>query len=923
MPPAAPVARDGRTGRAFFRPEDVGKVFNYPSHDSAAALQDVIELNDRLVPVKESYVRFKSAAGDSDSIDADQMVMGFTGVLLWVAAKEPANWKAQHSRNMTDRELRDKGIAVNCEVIFHKLDQELVQDPASNSTIPANMQTLEWHRGKPDLTVYNDEDLVYMMNPSKVPEGSVIYSAIWLRQRQRRRRERIYGQLQKLYQKYGLGTSTVEDTTDHLAKQMQVVVQQAQLARVTANKAILEGANSQGAKEGFFDPSSFMSELQLSNDEPAQQDGPAPQDGLKALSPRRSRSRRPTKGTSAPAPLLIASDAALDLEPGEKRLFDIARLISSEAETAYLAFSPTDGSSRTFAQMLVVSASVLARYKKCFYLMRLRDLYEERLLKADTVDRIRHEFAFVEKWPLGAASESIWDLVQTHAGEWLTHIAEIEGVENLLDGVSDAELRLQNAKGALDQAACRSFTRKASTALQRLLIEHRGQSALLGAIADRLTGFLLDPLGFQNSFDLNVLLMGGPGMGKTTVAATIARLFAAWGLIAPPGGDTRALLVGTRADLVSGYEGQTTPKAMRWLYSGLERVIFIDEAYTIKTNERDGYGDEALGALVKFLDDNKGRYACIAAGYRKEMMQKFVGAGGNPGLKRRFHVRVPLQPYSARTIVEIFNQHVNNHTALDAQYQATLDSATKRSDAQAALVARTTYQSTNAYFSHEALLCLERFCAYVQRGKKDHLDTTERKLLDEALSSQSTASSGLARPISLGPKEFGLHGSKPLDYLLGSNAASAVDLAAVVTHGIARLNMLTGGAVQPATRIGVAGVLSPCELSRFVLEWALNSPPPLAPEDVDDDTQREYVARVLRAVVGLFLCKDVLDPELLKKANDWVDLQSTNKRPRDTSTEAGAQEPFGQSTSAREPLGTQQMDTGEGLSLPHSNEFGM
>jgi hypothetical protein len=895
MPAAAPVARDGRTGRAFFRPEDVGKVFNYPSHDSAAALQDVIELNERLVPVKESYVRFKSAAGDSDSIDPEQMTMGFTGVLLWVEAKQPTNWRRQNNHAMTPAEIKDKGIAVNCEVVFYKLDQELVQDPGSNFSLPEGLQDLEWTQTKPFLGKYTPDELVSMKNPSKVPEGSVVYSAIWLRQRQRRRRERVYGQLQKLYSKYGLNGFAVDQTADHLNGQMLIVVQQAQSARDVANASILGGDESPETKNSFFDPSSFMSELRLTNNESATPKAPAQQ-------PTQGRVTR--RGGPAETPL-TTSTAPLKLEPGEKRLFDIARLISDQAETAHMAFEPTASLQRTFAQLLVVSATVLARYKKCFYLMRLRDLYEERLLKADTVDRIRHEFAFVEKWPLGAANESIWDLVQTHAGEWLTQIAEIEGVENLLDGVSDAELRLQNTEGDLDENACAFFARKASTALQRLLIEHRGQSALLGAIADRLTGFLLDPLAFQNSFDLNVLLMGGPGMGKTTVAVTIARLFADWGMIAPPGGVSRALLVGTRADLVSGYEGQTTPKATRWLYSGLERVIFIDEAYTIKTNERDGYGDEALGALVKFLDDNKGRYVCIAAGYRKEMMKKFVGAEGNPGLQRRFHVRVPLQPYSPRTIVEIFNQHVNNHTALDARYQTALDIATRNSDAQAALVARTTYQSANAYFSQEALLCLEQFCAYVQRGQADQLSDTERKLLDQALSTQGTASRS-----SLGPNNFGLHSSKPLDYLLGSNAASAVDLAAVVTHGIARLNMLTGGTVQPAAAIGRPGVLTPCNLSRFVLEWALNTPPPLASDDVDDDTQREYVARVLRAVVGLFLCKDVLDPDLLKKANDWVGMQQAVKRPRT--------QPPNETTSADKSALAQPKGSQSGLPLPQS-----
>ena len=68
-----------------------------------------------------------------------------------------------------------------------------------------------------------------------------------------------------------------------------------------------------------------------------------------------------------------------------------------------------------------------------------------------------------------------------------------------------------------------------------------------------------------------------------------------------------------RSDFVAEYEGQTAVKTRGFLASQLERVIFLDEAYSLTTLEQKGwkrtlsaYSAEAVSELVAFLSQRVG-----------------------------------------------------------------------------------------------------------------------------------------------------------------------------------------------------------------------------------------------------------------------------------------------------------------------------
>jgi hypothetical protein len=214
----------------------------------------------------------------------------------------------------------------------------------------------------------------------------------------------------------------------------------------------------------------------------------------------------------------------------------------------------------------------------------------------------------------------------------------------------------------------------------------RGQRELLSEVGLRVLQFSQNAQAFYDDatpdvgLRLNFMLLGSPGIGKSSMAAKVGELYVRAGLLLgdgrhAEGARARYVLEGTRADVVAEFEGQTAVKATQWLQSGLERVIFLDEAYQIRSNRQDGYGAEALAELIKFMDNTPGRAVVFAAGYAREMQQQFYGAGGNRGLERRFGLRVPLAPLTGQRLFEIFNEAVNNGFALCAEWHKSVRAA--------------------------------------------------------------------------------------------------------------------------------------------------------------------------------------------------------------------------------------------------------
>ena len=153
--------------------------------------------------------------------------------------------------------------------------------------------------------------------------------------------------------------------------------------------------------------------------------------------------------------------------------------------------------------------------------------------------------------------------------------------------------------------------------------------------------------GETNTFQgKHYVFTGNPGTGKTTVARIMADVFRTLGIL------SRGQLVeADRSKFVAGFSGQTAIKTNQLIDSAMGGVLFIDEAYTLKSNDGDSFGAEAIDTLLKRLEDDRGKFICIVAGYT-DQMHDFIDT--NPGLKSRFTQTIHFDDYTPDELTEIF-----------------------------------------------------------------------------------------------------------------------------------------------------------------------------------------------------------------------------------------------------------------------------
>ena len=147
-----------------------------------------------------------------------------------------------------------------------------------------------------------------------------------------------------------------------------------------------------------------------------------------------------------------------------------------------------------------------------------------------------------------------------------------------------------------------------------------------------------------NRISLHAVFTGNPGTGKTTVARIIAKIYKGLGLL------ERGHLVETdREGLVAAFVGQTAIKTQQKIDEAQNGVLFIDEAYALSRGGND-FGSEAVETILKKMEDLRGKFAVIVAGYTDNMK---IFLESNPGLKSRFDKVYEFKDYSVDQLYNI------------------------------------------------------------------------------------------------------------------------------------------------------------------------------------------------------------------------------------------------------------------------------
>lgn len=160
--------------------------------------------------------------------------------------------------------------------------------------------------------------------------------------------------------------------------------------------------------------------------------------------------------------------------------------------------------------------------------------------------------------------------------------------------------------------------------------------------------------GLKAEFDVpHLVFTGNPGTGKTTVANKIGMLFKEIGLL--PSGH---LVEARRKDLIGRYIGETAPKTEEVINRAIGGVLFIDEAYALNDNIRPesggmSYGDECITTLLTQMENRKGEFVVIVAGYPEEM-SNFLDS--NPGLRSRFDQTWNFRDYTDEELLQIIQR---------------------------------------------------------------------------------------------------------------------------------------------------------------------------------------------------------------------------------------------------------------------------
>ena len=145
----------------------------------------------------------------------------------------------------------------------------------------------------------------------------------------------------------------------------------------------------------------------------------------------------------------------------------------------------------------------------------------------------------------------------------------------------------------------------------------------------------------------HLVIQGNPGCGKTEIAKIIGKLYYGLGITKKD-----KFTSVKRSDLIGKYLGHTAKITQEIFDNAKGGILFIDEAYSLGNPEqRDAFSKECIDTINQNLTENRETIVFIA-GYKDQLQESFFSY--NPGLNRRFKMRLTIDKYTPSDLRDIF-----------------------------------------------------------------------------------------------------------------------------------------------------------------------------------------------------------------------------------------------------------------------------
>lgn len=148
-------------------------------------------------------------------------------------------------------------------------------------------------------------------------------------------------------------------------------------------------------------------------------------------------------------------------------------------------------------------------------------------------------------------------------------------------------------------------------------------------------------------FSSHYVFYGAPGTGKTTFARILTGFLYKNRII------KKNQCIEVDGNLLkASAPGEGGMKAEILVKYSMGGVLFIDEAYSMA----EGYGNEAVDTLIKLMEDLRGQFVLILAGYTEPMSNLL---SSNPGFRSRIKAYLEFPDYTVDEAESIFRSMAN------------------------------------------------------------------------------------------------------------------------------------------------------------------------------------------------------------------------------------------------------------------------